>query len=395
MKRVMAIPAGAADEPLEGLNGQTPLAVAHTPNMDWISMNGRQGRVVTIPEGSPPGSEVGMLSLLGYDTAVEAVGYGPLEAVARGLSVRPDQLVFCCNFVTVTDGMMEDFTAGHISQAEADRLIADLNEYVADERCHFYSCGSYRALMVVSDVADMSPDCTPPHDIPGKPVGTHGPRGSGSKWAKEIMERARQVLAGHDVNLVRSDLGENPATDIWLWGQGRPRRLETFARRFGVSAVAVASTDLVRGLARSVGMDVRPVQQVTAGTADPYTARSVKSVSAIDTYDLVIVHIETPDEAGHRGDAGAKITALENIDEHILGPVLEKLRAHDDWKILVAPDHPTPIERRVHTATPSPFCMAGRRIQTVLNRPFSEATAATSDLQIDPGYELMEFFLKS
>ncbi len=395
MKRAIIIPSGAADEPLEGLDGRTPLVAALTPNMDWISMNGRQGRVATIPEGFPPGSEVGMFSLLGYDPAVDGVGYGTLEAVARGLSVRSDQLVFCCNFVTIIDGMMEDFTAGHISQAEADRLIADLNEYVADERCHFYSCISYRALMVVSDAGDMSPVCTPPHDIPGKPVGAHGPRGSGSKWVKAIMERARQMLAEHEVNFVRSDLGENPATDIWLWGQGRRRRLETFARRFGVSAVTIASTNLVCGLARSVEMDLQPIQQVTAGAADPYTARSVKAVSAIDSYDLIIVHIETPDEAGHRGDTEAKITALESIDEHIVSPVLEKLRTYDDWKILVAPDHPTPLERRAHTATPSPFCMAGHRIQTVLNRSFSEATAATSDLQIDPGHELMEFFLKS
>lgn len=394
MKRAMIIPAGAADEPVEVLDGRTPLEAAYTPNMDWISTSGRQGRVATIPEGLLPGSEVALLSLLGYDPSVDAAGYGPLEAVARGLSVRPDQLVFCCNFVTITDGMMEDYTAGHITQVEADRLITDLNEHIADERCHFYPCTSFRVLMVVSNTEDTNPRCTRPHDIPGMAIAPHVPRGPGSKWLQGIMERARQVLAGHEVNLVRGDLGENPATDIWLWGQGRPRRLQAFAKRFGLSASCVAATDLMRGLARTIGMDVRAIPQIAGDTCDAHTARGIEAVSAIDTHDLVVVHAETPDEAGHRGDAGAKVTALETIDEHILGPVLEKLRTYDQWKILVAPDHPTPVGQRVHTATPSPFCMAGHGIQTVLNRPFSEATAATSDLQVDPGHELMEFFVR-
>jgi len=395
MKRAIVIPAGAADEPIEALEGRTPLAAAQTPHMDWISTNGRQGCVATIPEGAPPGSDVALLSLFGYDPEVEAIRYGPLEAAARDMAIRPDQLVFRCNFVTVTDGVMEDFAAGHISQIEADRLIADLNEHIADERCQFYGCASFRALMVASRLEGTGPRCTPPHDIPGLPVASHMPRGSGSKWAKVIMERAHQILAGHDVNLVRGDLGENPATDIWLWGQGRRRRMQSFADRFGVSGVVVTGTDLACGLAKSVGLAVVPASPDASTCEDSYIAGRDASVAAVNDHDLVIVHIESPDDAGHAGDAGAKLATIEKIDEHIVGPLLDKLRSHDQWRILVAGDHPTPVERRIHTASASPFCMAGHRIQTVLNRPFSEADAAMSDLQVDPGHELMEFFLKA
>ena len=395
MKRAIVIPAGAADEPIEALDGRTLLAVAQTPHMDWISTNGRQGCVVTIPEGVPPGSDVALLSLFGYDPRVETVRYGPLEAAARGLAIPPDRLVFRCNFVTVTEGAMEDFTAGHISQIEADRLLADLNEHVADERCNFFGCTSFRALMVASGLEGMGPRCTPPHDIPGVPVASHMPRGVGSKWVKGIMERAHQILAEHEVNLVRGDLGENPATDIWLWGQGRRRRMQLFADRFGESGVVVAGTDLVCGLAKSVGLAVVPVSADAPTCEDACAASGAASVAAVDDHELVIVHIENADDAGHAGDAGAKLAAIEKIDEHIVGPLLERLRSHDQWKILVVPDHPTPVGRRIHTANPAPFCMAGHRIQTVLNRPFSEANAAMSDLHVDPGHELMEFFLRA
>jgi 2,3-bisphosphoglycerate-independent phosphoglycerate mutase len=395
MKRAIIIPAGAAGASIEAFDGRSALAAAQTPHMDWISMNGRQGCVATIPEGVPPGSDIALLSLFGYDPKVETIRYGPLEAAGRGLAVRYDQLVFRCNFVTITDGVMEDFAAGHISGVESDRLIADLNEQLADERCRFFGGGSFRALMVATGLEGTGPRCTPPHDIPGMPVAPHMPRGSGAKWVEGIMMRARQILAEHDVNLVRGDLGENPATDIWLWGQGRPQRMRSFPDRFGISGVVVAGTDLACGLGKSVGLSVVRVAPDATTCEDSYFAGRDASVAAVDDSDLVIVHIETPDDAGHIGDAAAKLAAIEQIDAHIVGPVLDKLRSHDQWKILVVPDHPTPVERRVHTADASPFCMAGHRIQTVLNRPFSEANAATSDLQVDPGHELMEFFLKA
>lgn len=394
MKYAIVLPDGAADEPVDQLDGQTPLEVAKIPNIDWIATNGRQGRVVTVPKGFGPGSDVATLTIFGYDPRVDYTGRAPLEAVARGIDTRPDQTIFRCNLVTITEGVMKDFTAGHISQAEADQLIADLNQDIGDKRCQFYSGVSYRHLMIASNVANLDPECTPPHDFPDEPVSEHLPRGPGADWVKSVMERARAILARHDVNQVRGDLGENPATDIWLWGHGRPRRLEPFADRFGVSGAVIGAVDLIRGIARSVGMELLNVPGATGYLDTDYAAKGAAAVSALDAFDLIIVHIEAPDEAGHLGDVGEKVSALERIDEHIVGPLLDKLRGYDKWRIMIAPDHPTPVCRRIHTSAPPPFCIAGHAVAAVLNRPFCESAAAGSDLQVDPGHELMEYFLR-
>ncbi len=395
MKFAMILPDGAADEPVESLDGRTPLEAANTPNIDWIATNGRQGRVLTVPKGFTPGSDVATLTLFGYDVRVDYSGRAPLEAVARGIDVRPDQTVFRSNFVTITDGVMEDFTAGHISQKEADRLTADLNEKIGDKRCQFHSGLSYRNLMVASDHPELKLVCIPPHDIPDQPVKRHLPRGKGSDWVKTLMQWAGAILSEHDVNHVRRDLGENPATDIWLWGCGRPKRLEPFADRFGVSGTVIAAVDLIRGIARSVGMELLDVPGATGYLDTDYAAKGAATVEAIDSSDLVIVHIEAPDEAGHEGDAVAKVQAIERIDEHIVGPVLDRLRGYERWKIMIAPDHPTPVGTRIHSAAPPPFCIAGHSVRAVLNRPFSESAAAASDLMVDPGHELMEYFIRA
>lgn len=395
MKYAIVLPDGAADEPVEELDGRTPLEAAKTPHIDWVATNGRQGCVVTVPEGFAPGSDVATLSLLGYDPRVDHHGRAPLEAAARGVECRADQLVFRCNFVTILDGILIDFTAGHISQTEADRLIADLNGLLADDGCRFHAGVSYRNLMVASGLSKVNPACTPPHDIPDRPVADHQPRGPGAEWVMRIMERAHGLLIDHDVNHVRRDLGENPATDIWLWGQGRPKPLPPFAARFGLSAALIAGVDLIRGIGRSAGMEVLDVPGATGYLDTDYAGKGAAAVSSLDAFDLVIVHIEAPDEAGHLGDVAEKIAAIERIDEHIVGPLLEKLRGFKQWKILIAPDHPTPVGSRIHTRTPPPFCFAGHRVQSVLSRPFSEATAKASDLQVDPGHELMEYFLRS
>ncbi len=395
MKYAIVLPDGAADEPVEELEGRTPLQAAKKPNMDWIASHGRQGRVVTVPRGFAPGSDVATLSLLGYDPRIDYTGRAPLEAAARGIAIHPDELIFRCNFVTIVDEMMTDFTAGHISQTEADRLIGDLNQALAGKGCRFFSGVSYRNLMVVGSASEMDLQSTPPHDIPDRPVAQHRPRGPGSERIRMVMEEARTVLAEHEVNLVRRDLGENPATDIWLWGQGRTKKLESFALRFGVRAAAIAAVDLIRGIARTVGMDVLEAAGATGYLDTNYAAKGAAATAALSSYELVVVHIEAPDEAGHLGNATAKVKAIERIDEGIVGPLLETLRRWDEWRILISPDHPTPVARRVHTATPPPFCMAGYRVHGVVAEPFSEAAAAANGLQINPGHELMEYFLRS
>lgn len=394
-KYVIILPDGAADEPVMELDGRTPLEAARTPNIDWVSSHGRQGRVVTVPKGLTPGSDVATLSLFGYDPHTDYTGRAPLEAAARGIQTTPEQMIFRCNFVTIVDGTMVDFTAGHIGQTEADRLIADLNDLFAQDGCVFYSGVSYRNLMVATPPGDAEFDCTPPHDIPDHPVRNHLPRGRGSAWLGGIMERAHELLKYHDVNHVRRDLGDNPATDIWLWGQGRPKPLEPLADRFGVRGVCIAAVDLIRGIAVSAGLDLIAVEGATGFLDTNYAGKGAAAIEALADYDLVIVHIEAPDEAGHLGDVKEKIAAIERIDEHIVGPLLDALRTFDSWRILIAPDHPTPVGKRVHTSTPPPFCLAGGGVHTVLNKPFSEAAALKSDLCVDPGCALMEFFLKS
>jgi 2,3-bisphosphoglycerate-independent phosphoglycerate mutase len=394
MKYAMILPDGAADEPLDQLGGQTVLEAAKTPNMDWISTNGRQGRIVTVPKEFLPGSDVATLSVVGYDPRTCYTGRAPLEAYAQGIKVGPDDLVFRCNFVTVDAEVMRDFTAGHISQPEASRLIVDLNREFENDPIDFFEGVQYRHLMVVRDAGDLRCNCTPPHDIPDQPVAGYLPHGEHGERVQEIMKRAATLLSGHEVNTVRCELGDNPATNIWLWGQGRVKKLPLFADRFGVQGASIAAVDLIRGITSLIGFDQINVPTATGYLDTDYVAKGQAVVSALDRYDLVLVHIEAPDEAGHLGDYEAKIKAIEQIDLHIVGPVLEKLKTTNAWKIVVAPDHPTPVSTRMHTRTPPPLCMAGTGIESVMQKPFGETNAQRSKLLIDPGCEMMEYFLK-
>lgn len=394
MKYVMILPDGAADEPVAELGGKTPLEAAHKPGIDWIAKHGQQGCVRTVPNGFSPGSDVATLSLFGYDPRVCYTGRAPLEAAAKGIPVGPHQLVFRCNFVTLADGRMEDFTAGHISQGEADRLVGELNDRLGHLPCRFHSGVSYRNLMVTEPGLKLTPQCTPPHDIPGQPIESYLPKGEGGDWCRMVMDRAREVLAGHELNLVRRDLGENPATDIWLWGQGRPAELVPFVDRFGVPGVVIAAVDLIRGIAKCAGMELIDVPGATGYLDTDYAAKGRAASTALEWFDLVIVHIEAPDEAGHQGDVSAKVTAIERIDEFVVRPLLDRLKSFANWKIMVVPDHPTPVSRRVHSATPPPFCLAGHMVPGVLGQPFSESIAARGNLHIERGHELIEYFLK-
>lgn len=393
MKYAIVIPDGAADVPLEELGGKTPLAAADLPNMSRISATGKLGMVRTVPPGMDPGSDVAILSVLGYDPREYYTGRAPLEAAARGLEIRPDQWVFRCNLVTVIDGVMEDHSAGHITTEEGAALIAELNRLLAGERIRFYPGISYRHLMTLAGEVDIT--ATPPHDILGQEVAPYMPRGPGSEILITFIQRSQTILADHEINQVRRDLGENPATHIWLWGGGKAPRLPLFADRFALHGSAITAVDLVRGLAKLIGWDCIEVPGATGFLDTNYAGKGSAAIGALDDHDMVFVHIEAPDEAAHQADAKGKVHALEQIDRHIVGPLLEHLQGrNDDWRILVLPDHPTPCPRRTHTPDAVPFAMAGTGVPAVVERPFTEAAAAQTDLTIDRGWELMEFFLK-
>ncbi len=392
-KYAVIIPDGAADEPLEELDNQTPLAAADTPNLDRISSSGRQGTVRTVPDGLEAGSDVAMLSLIGYDPARYYCGGAPIEAVAQNIKLSPTDWVFRCNLVTIVDNKMHDHSAGHISTEEAAMLIGELDEQLGNERICFYTGVSYRHLLVFKD-ADFDVKTFPPHDYIGTKVDKILPRGKGSEVLVSLMARSQQHFAEHDINKVRMDLGENQVSSIWLWGQGQKAVMEKFSKRFGIKGCAITAVDLVRGLAKLIGFDLIEVPGATGFIDTNYKGKAAAAIEALEKYDLVFVHIEAPDEAGHRADAKMKIKAIEQIDRHIVGPVLEALQQYESWRILTMPDHPTPIRTGAHSAEPVPFAMAGTGVSGVLEAPFNEANAAKSGLHIEKGCDLMEYFLK-
>ena len=394
MKTVIILPDGAADEPIPDLGGQTPLAAAQLPNMDHVATAGRLGRAVTVPDGFTPATDVATLSLFGYDPAEVYTGRAPIEAAARHLTAGPDELIFRCNFVTILDGRMKDFTAHHIPQAETDQLIADLNELFADEPCQFRAGVSYRNLMLGAKASETQLTTAPPHDIPDQPVVDHLPTGPGQEWVRELMTRAQAMLADHPVNRARAANDIPPVTDIWLWGQGRPTQLEPFRDRWGLRGAVICGVDIIRGLAVLMGMDLINVPGATGYIDTDFVGKGRAAVDALQRYDLVVVHVEAPDEAGHLADAPEKVHALEQIDQHIVGPLLGALDHHGPWRMLIAPDHPTPVSTTAHDATPPPFCFAGEGIAAVERRPFTELDAVASGWLVDPGHALMAEFLR-
>lgn len=395
MKYAIIIPDGAADEPLKELGGKTPLEAAHTPNMDRVAMEGRQGTARTVPEGFESGSDVATMCLLGYDPNVYHTGRAPLEAAAQQIPLSPSDWVFRCNLVTVVDGIMKDHSAGGISNAEAQRLIADLSRALDLPGFEFHYGVSYRNLLVYRGHEAFDLQTKPPHEIPDEPIARWLPKGTGSQILRQIMDRSRELFARHEINQVRKETGHNPATQVWLWGQGHAPNMPKFRDHFGVnSGCMITGVDLLRGLAVLLGWDVKEVEGMTSFHDTNYAGQGQATAAALDQYDLVFSHIEAPDEASHQADWKTKVDAIEHIDRYVVGPVLEKLKTFPEWRILVLPDHPTNIATRKHGYAPTCFAMAGTRVKSLVKAPYSERNAAASDLRIERGHELMEFFLR-
>jgi 2,3-bisphosphoglycerate-independent phosphoglycerate mutase len=392
-KYVIIIPDGAADEPLEVFAQQTALEAAHTPHMDRISTQGRQGLVRTVPDDYEPGSDVAQMSLLGYDPRQYYTGRAPIEAAAQNIHLGLEDWVFRCNLVTFADKQMADHSAGHISTEEATRLIQQLAGELGDEHLVFYPGVSYRHLLVCKGM-DFNVQTYPPHDYIGTAVEKILPRGKGADLLRDLMFRSVAFFENHDINKVRYDLGENPVSSIWLWGQGKQTRLESFHKRFGIKGAAITAVDLVRGLAKLIGFDLIRVPGATGFADTNYAGKAQAAIDALKKYDLVFVHIEAPDEASHEGNAELKKSTIERIDRHIVGPVYEALQHYDQWRILVLPDHPTPVGTKAHSPEPVPFALAGTDVSGVLKESFSEGNAKRTGFLIEKGHELMEYFLK-
>ena len=393
MKYAIIIPDGAADDPLPQLGGKTPIEAAHTPNMNWIAAHGRQGTARTVPEGFESGSDVATMTLLGYDPAVYHTGRAPLEAAAQRIPLSATDWVFRCNLVTVIDGVMKDHSAGGISDAEAKQLLADLAKSIELPGFEFHTGVSYRNLLIYRGTDTFDVTTKPPHEIPEEVAANWLPTGQGSDVLRRIITKSAEVFADHPFNRMRVDRKLNPATQVWLWGQGHASKLPKFAERFGVSSgVMITGVDLLRGLAALLGWDVHEVPGMTSFHDTDYARQGVESAAMLDQYDLVFSHVEAPDEASHQADFKTKVAAIEHIDKFVVGPVLEKLRIFDDWRILVMPDHPTNIATRKHGYAPAPFVMAGSNVQHVGASTYTEANAAAG-VVIEKGHELMDYFL--
>ena len=398
MKYIVIVPDGMADDAIEELGGKTPLEAAHTKNMDFLAQHGQTGLVQTIPEGMKPGSDVGNMALLGYDPKTCLTGRAPLEAANLNIKLADDEIAFRCNLVTVADGKMSDYSAGHIRSEEAKILIDALNKELGAQGVRFYAGKSYRHLLVlkVNDPQKyMEMSTIPPHDISGKEIKPYLPQGEESKTILALMEKSKKILENHPINLVRVDLKENPATMIWLWGQGVRPQLMPFKQKFSLKGGIISAVDLVNGIGRLVGLEIIDVPGITGYYDTNFQGKADYALEALKSKDFVYIHIEAPDEAGHNGDYKAKVQAIENIDRYIVGTILNHFEQQTDVRILVLPDHPTPVKLRTHTKDPVGFVMCGKGIVHNGSKEYSEKAAKEQGLKFNSGEELIRFFLSS
>lgn len=365
-----------ADFPIAELNNKTPLEYAATPNMNMVASDGRVGLVSTVPESLPPGSDVANMSLMGYDAELYYQGRAPIEAASMGVPLGKNDIAFRCNLVTLHNGIMDDYSAGHIETDDAHEIIALLQKELTTEHVHFFPGISYRHLLVISNLDEGLLDCTPPHDISGQNWNEHLPSGAGSSALLAIMEQARKVLADAPINQQRKRLNKKPVTDIWLWGQGHVITLPTMAERFGLSGSVISAVDLVQGLGVLAGLTVRKVPGATGYLGTNYAGKIAAARAALQSQDFVYLHVEAPDETSHEGERDKKIQAIEEFDSNIVGEVLKMRSEFPDLRILVVPDHATPLALRTHDRMPVPFAVCGSGIRRDTSTTYSEASAA-------------------
>jgi len=387
-----------ADHPIDELNGKTPLEFARTPHMDFIAREGRGGTAMMVPPKFLPSSDVAILSILGYDPNKYYSGRGPLEAISMGVILAEKDIAFRCNLVTVNDDTLVDYSAGHISNKEAAVLIRFIDEKLGREDIKFYPGVSYRHLMVIrcsEELAILSKvRCTPPHDILNQSVKRNLPRGKGNNLLCCLMEQSYHLLCSHEVNSVRCGLGENPGNMIWLWGQGYAPNIVSFEERFGISCAAISEVDVVRGIARYARMEVISVAGATGYFDTNYKGIAAAALKSLEEKDLVFVHIQAPDEAGHMGDVKAKVRAIEDFDKEIVGTILKEVSKRDAYRILLLPDHVTTLASRTHTRDAVPFAFCGNDIKPDSMDSFNESSARKGALHLKHGWKLMEEFLR-
>ena len=388
MKYVVIIIDGAAGLPLPERGGKTCLELAQTPNLDDLAGGGVTGLARTVPAEMEPSSACACMSVMGYDPEVYYKGRSAIEAYYRDIPIGEGEVVFRCNLVGVQDGKMKSYSAGYITTEESKALINALNEDLSDEGVRFYPGVSYRHILKLKGHEDaLSAQCTPPHDIPDKPVSAYLPKGKGSQILRDLMQRSQKVLQNHPINVGRAARGDIPATTIWLfWGSGQIPTMPSFKETYGLKAALTSGVDLLKGLGKMVGMKILDIPGVSDGLDNDFSGQANGALKALDDNDLVVIHIEAPDEAAHAGSIDDKVAAIEKIDKEVIG----RLRSHrGDLRILAMPDHPTPIASRTHSPEPVPFLLWGKGFESNGAKAYSEAAAKETGLFMPDGYKIM------
>lgn len=389
MKYCVLIIDGAAGWPLPEYGGKTCLELAYTPNLDAMAREGFTGLIRTVPPGMEPSSACACLSLLGYDPRVYYRGRSAIEARSMGIPVGDGEAVFRCNLVAVRDGRMWSYSSGYISTEEAEALIASLNESLGNDEVQLYPGVSYRHICKIKGHEEaLLAACTPPHDIPGKPIEEFLPRGPGSELLRYLMERSEPVLANHPINIERTSRGDIPATMVWLfWGSGKTPGMPAFKQIYEIDAAMTSGVDLLRGLAKMTGMKALSLPGVTDGLDNDYAAQAAGALAALTECDMVVVHVEAPDEAGHTGSVADKVQAIQRVDKEMVS----QIRSWDRGgiRVLVAPDHRTPIEVQTHVADPVPFVLWGPGFLANGAKRFTEAEAKSTGVLVEKGYNIM------
>lgn len=401
MKYIVLLCDGMADYPLPELDGGTPMSRSVTPNTDMLAKKSTVGLVRTVAEGLKPGSDVANLSVLGYDPAVCYTGRSPLEAGSIGIDMLPDDVSFRCNLVTVSDEenfedkTLIDYCAGDISTADAKILVDYLAEHFNNEEFTLYSGVSYRHCLIWNKgTTDLAP-LTPPHDITGQKVTEYIPSHPNAAKLYEMMKKSVELLSNHPLNLERKAKGLNPANCVWFWGEGKRAELENFTEKTGLKGTMISAVDLLKGIAKFGGMDIAEVDGATGYIDTNFKGKAQAALDALENgSDFVYVHMEAPDECGHRHEIENKVKSLEIIDSQVLGYMLPELdKKYDDYKIMILPDHPTPLALKTHVSDPVPFLIYQKSKEVSGVDSFNEETAKSTGLFIEKGPSLMDYFI--
>lgn len=401
MKYIVILGDGMADYAVKEFDGKTILDVANKPNIDYMSMHGEIGTVKTVLDGMKPGSDVANLSVMGYDTTKCYSGRSPLEAASIGVDLKDTDVTFRTNLVTLSDDeeyenkTMLDYSAGEISTEEASELIKAVEEELHTEYAHFFSGVSYRHLLVWAN-GSTNVSLTPPHDISDKKITEHLPKGDNGDELLNLMKKSQEILINHPVNKKRIEMGKNPANSIWVWGEGSKPRLENFYDKYKLRASVISAVDLIKGIAKCANMKSIDVPGATGNWDTNFDGKAQAALDTLlkDGQDFVYVHMEAPDECGHQGNAEKKKLSVELIDEKVVGFLRTKLsEAGVDYKMLILPDHPTPISLKTHVSDPVPYVIYDSRNENGSGLTYNEKNANKTEVYIEKGHELMNHFI--